>query len=80
MATNDGSDNFVHQLAIKLSRVLNIVNPNDLLAQRVIDIAKNNPLDDFTKGMLLSFYDLLPLTLLFYSGKGFWQVQGLFSC
>ncbi|KAF8736643.1 hypothetical protein AX14_014214 [Amanita brunnescens Koide BX004] len=49
MATNDGSDNFVHQLAIKLSRVLNIVNPNDLLAQRVIDIAKNNPLDDFTK-------------------------------
>lgn len=76
----DGSDDFVHQLAIKLSRVLNIVIPNDLLAQRVIDIAKNEPLDDFIKGILVGFRDLLPLTLLFYSGKGFWQVQGLFSC
>jgi hypothetical protein len=76
----DGSDDFVHQLAIKLSRVLNIVIPNDLLAQRVIDIAKNEPLDDFIKGILVGFRDLLPLTLLFYSGKRFWQVQGLFSC
>ena len=79
MSSMDGSDDFVHQLAIKLSRVLNIVNPNDLLAQRVIDIAKNDSLDDFIKGILVSFRDLLSLTLLFYSGEGFRQVQGLFS-
>ncbi|PAV24377.1 pre-mrna splicing factor [Pyrrhoderma noxium] len=35
-------DAFVHELAIKLSRALNTINPNDLLARRVIDIAKNN--------------------------------------
>lgn len=52
MATaGHANDEFIHQLAIKLSRVLNIVNPNDLLAQRVVDIAKTNPLDDFTKGI-----------------------------
>ncbi|TFK76614.1 P-loop containing nucleoside triphosphate hydrolase protein [Pluteus cervinus] len=37
-----------HQLAIKLSRVLNLVVPNDLLAQRVTDLAKTNSLDGFT--------------------------------
>ncbi|PPQ73680.1 hypothetical protein CVT26_010766 [Gymnopilus dilepis] len=35
-------DAFIHQVAIKLSRALNTLNPNDLLAQRVIDIAKTN--------------------------------------
>ncbi|KAJ3499894.1 hypothetical protein NLJ89_g10030 [Agrocybe chaxingu] len=35
-------DDFNHQIAIKLSRALNTLNPNDLLAQRVIDIAKTN--------------------------------------
>ncbi|KAF9560184.1 pre-mRNA splicing factor [Agrocybe pediades] len=35
-------DEFNHQVAIKLSRALNTLNPNDLLAQRVIDIAKTN--------------------------------------
>jgi len=49
MAT--ANDDFIHQLAIKLSRALNIVNPNDLLAQRVTDIAKTNSLDDFTNGI-----------------------------
>ncbi len=39
-----------HQLAIKLSRVLNLVVPNDLLAQRVTDLAKTNSLDGFTAG------------------------------
>ncbi|KAK7064818.1 Pre-mRNA-splicing factor ATP-dependent RNA helicase PRP16 [Favolaschia claudopus] len=38
---------FNHQLAIKLSRALNTLNPNDLLAQRVIDIAKTNSLEAF---------------------------------
>ncbi|KAH9931272.1 P-loop containing nucleoside triphosphate hydrolase protein [Fomitopsis serialis] len=40
-------DGFTHQLAIKLSRALNLVNPNDLLARRVQDIAKTNTLDGF---------------------------------
>ena len=43
-------DPFVHTLAIKLSRALNIVNPNDLLARRVIDIARGNTLEGFTTG------------------------------
>ncbi|KAG7090672.1 Pre-mRNA-splicing factor ATP-dependent RNA helicase PRP16 [Marasmius oreades] len=42
-------EDFNHQLAIKLSRVLNIVNPNDLLAQRVTDIAKTSTVDGFKK-------------------------------
>ncbi|OBZ79971.1 Pre-mRNA-splicing factor ATP-dependent RNA helicase PRP16 [Grifola frondosa] len=45
MASTD--DVFTHQLAIKLSRALNIVNPNDLLARRVQDIAKTNSVDSF---------------------------------
>lgn len=48
---SDGKDNFVHGLAIKLSRVMNLINPNDLLARRVIDIAKNNSLEAFVKGL-----------------------------
>ncbi|KAJ7630356.1 pre-mRNA splicing factor [Roridomyces roridus] len=40
---------FNHQVAIKLSRALNTLNPNDLLAQRVTDIAKTNTVDDFIK-------------------------------
>lgn len=52
MATSGhANEEFIHQLAIKLSRALNIVNPNDLLAQRVADIAKTNSLEDFTKGI-----------------------------
>jgi pre-mRNA-splicing factor ATP-dependent RNA helicase DHX38/PRP16 len=44
------SDGFKHQVAIKLSRALNTINPNDLLAERVIDIAKTNSADGFAKG------------------------------
>ena len=43
-------DEFNHQVAIKLSRALNTLNPNDLLAQRVIDIAKTNTLGGFISG------------------------------
>lgn len=51
MATSgNGTDDFTHQLAIKLSRALNDLNINDLLAQRVTDIAKTNTLEGFTKG------------------------------
>ncbi|KAJ7627694.1 hypothetical protein DFH06DRAFT_1007162 [Mycena polygramma] len=42
-------EDFNHQLAIKLSRALNTLNPNDLLAQRVTDIAKTNTLEGFVK-------------------------------
>ncbi|KAG8913730.1 DEAH-box RNA helicase prp16 [Tulasnella sp. 408] len=48
-STNDGEDPFVHQIAIKLSRALNIINPNDLLAKRVIEIAKSNSEPHFVK-------------------------------
>ena len=48
-------DQFTHSLAIKLSRVLNIVNPNDLLARRVQDIAKTNSLDGFISGVPYTF-------------------------
>ena len=51
MSSHDGrEDEFTHQLAIKLSRALNIVNPNDLLARRVQDIAKSNSVDQFMQG------------------------------
>ncbi|KAI0656823.1 P-loop containing nucleoside triphosphate hydrolase protein [Cubamyces menziesii] len=46
-STSNGDDEFIHQIAIKLSRALNLVNPNDLLAQRVRDIAKTNTVDGF---------------------------------
>jgi len=45
----DGVDEFTHNVAIKISRRMNTLNPNDLLARRVIDIAKNNPEHGFTQ-------------------------------
>ncbi|KAF8168367.1 hypothetical protein B0H34DRAFT_645777 [Crassisporium funariophilum] len=44
---NDHHDEFHHHIAIKLSRALNTLNPNDLLAHRVIDIAKTNTANGF---------------------------------
>jgi len=38
----DDVDEFTHNVAIKISRVMNSLNPNDLLARRLIDIAKTN--------------------------------------
>ncbi|CCL99949.1 uncharacterized protein FIBRA_01974 [Fibroporia radiculosa] len=40
-------DDFTHHIAITLSRALNLINPNDLLARRVQDIAKTNSLEGF---------------------------------
>ncbi|RDB29519.1 Pre-mRNA-splicing factor ATP-dependent RNA helicase PRP16 [Hypsizygus marmoreus] len=48
-AASDSANDFNHHLAIELSRALNIVNPNDLLARRVTDIAKTNTLEGFIK-------------------------------
>lgn len=45
----DGVDEFTHNVAIKISRVMNSLNPNDLLARRVMDIARNNSADGFVK-------------------------------
>ncbi|KAF8508472.1 P-loop containing nucleoside triphosphate hydrolase protein [Gautieria morchelliformis] len=47
--TNGQADEFTHNVAIQLSRALNIVNPNDLLARRVMDIAKANTTEAFIK-------------------------------
>lgn len=43
-------DAFIHQVAIKLSRALNLIVPNDLLAERVISIARSNNRENFLKG------------------------------
>lgn len=43
------TDGFTHNVAIKISRAMNSLNPNDLLARRVIDIAKSNSVDGFVK-------------------------------
>jgi len=72
-ASND-KNIFVHQVAIKLSRQLNIINPNDLLAERVIDIAKTKTAEDFTAGV--SHSRVLVFKLMCSSCEIFWQVQG----
>jgi hypothetical protein len=48
--SSDATDPLVHNIAIGLSRALNIINPNDLLARRVMDIARNNTQEGFMKG------------------------------
>ncbi|KAG1874065.1 pre-mRNA splicing factor [Suillus tomentosus] len=47
--SSNTDDGFKHRVAIQLSRALNLVNPNDLLAERVIDIAKTNSAEGFAK-------------------------------
>lgn len=45
---------YIHELAIKLSRALNLINPNDLLAQQICQLAQQHGVDDFvaaTRGM-----------------------------
>jgi hypothetical protein len=54
-------DEFNHHLAIKLSRALNI-NPNDLLAQRVSELAKQHTLEGFTNGTPINIF--YPIHLL----------------
>jgi pre-mRNA-splicing factor ATP-dependent RNA helicase DHX38/PRP16 len=49
-SSTNAHDEFNHQVAIKLSRALNTLNPNDLLAQRVIDIAKTSSANSFITG------------------------------
>jgi len=44
---NDREQEFTHRLAIKFSRAMNQINPNDLLARRIQDIAKSNSVEVF---------------------------------
>ena len=53
-AHSEQKDAFMHEVAIKLSRQLNTINPNDLLARRVIDIAKNNTEEGFIQGVYIN--------------------------
>ena len=70
-----GEDVFTHNLAIKLSRALNLVNPNDLLARRVQDIAKTNTLEGFVSGGSYPIQIWFSrLKYLNCSGQLFWQV------
>ncbi len=43
-------DAFVHEVAVKLSRALNTINPNDLTARNATDTAKSNNVEGFIKG------------------------------
>jgi hypothetical protein len=49
-APSAGEDPFVAQVALQLSRLLNIVTPNELLAHRVIAIGQDSTLASFEKG------------------------------
>lgn len=58
-SSGDHSDEFVHQVAINLSRAMVMlnpaisVNPNDLLARNVINMAQDNEaVEQFMKGLL----------------------------
>jgi hypothetical protein len=50
---------FVHNIAIRLSRVMNQINPNDLLARRVISMATSNDTAGFIQGKKLSGLNIL---------------------
>ena len=69
---DDRDQEFTHHLAIKLSRALNTINPNDLLARRVQDIAKSNSLEGFVQGHLSLHYNTAFNT---DSGFGFYSCQ-----
>jgi hypothetical protein len=80
MASSDASDDYKHQLAIKLSRAINLVNPNDLFAERVINIAKQSSLQEFIEGMhTASGSAVLMKTDYFYRCQSIWKLQGLVS-
>ncbi|WVO13862.1 hypothetical protein L204_101485 [Cryptococcus depauperatus] len=37
---------FTHQIAIEMSRIMNLINPNDVLGKRIVEIAKGNRTGD----------------------------------
>jgi len=78
MSAADSVDPFVHNVAIKLSRAQNTINPNDLLARSVIDIAKSQSKPAFVKGSGVFLSRLaLPANLKpsrIYSCGDIWEV------
>lgn len=50
-------ENFVHDIAVDISRALNLTNPNDLIAKKVIQFAETNKdFEKFSKGNELRLY------------------------
>jgi hypothetical protein len=48
------NDNFVHDIAIDISRALNLTNPNDLIAKKVIQFAETNKdFEKFSRGKII---------------------------
>ena len=48
-------DEFIHDIAIDISRALNLTNPNDLIARKVVQFAETNKdFDRFSQGKLES--------------------------
>jgi hypothetical protein len=80
MASSDASDDYKHQLAIKLSRAINLVNPNDLFAERVINIAKQSSLQEFIEGMYIAPDSTVSMMSdRLYRCKSIWELQRLVS-
>jgi hypothetical protein len=81
----DHSDEFIHQVAIKLSRAMVMlnpaisVNPNDLLARNVINMAQDNEaVEQFMKGLLSVLASLHRCSQRpTFSCQIFWQVSRL---
>lgn len=47
-------ENFIHDIAVDISRALNLTNPNDLIAKKVIQFAETNKdFEKFSKGKLV---------------------------
>lgn len=84
-AMADQTDEFTHQIAIKLSRAMVMlnpaisVNPNDLLARNVINLANdNNTVEQFTTGVWpLNTFDSR-LTKEYLAVKSFGRFQNSF--
>jgi len=75
MATNEPQDDFIHQLAIKLSRATNSLNPSDVFAKTVIELAKSNPPDAFVNCELFVRLVQVPLLIVETVAKSFGSFQ-----
>jgi pre-mRNA-splicing factor ATP-dependent RNA helicase DHX38/PRP16 len=54
-------DTFVHDIAVDISRALNLTNPNDLIAKKVIQFAETNKdFEKFSKGIAKKIYSAWP--------------------
>ena len=78
MASPTTEDDFTHHIAIQLSRALNLVNPNDLLARRVQDIAKTNTVDGFLSGVYRASEWWTMLTRILTAAKSFGKFKDSF--